>query len=176
MDGNENIPTDLPLRAQDTAAFNSVYVQHVRALSKSGLALSGINSGELDNEDDGFLTAFDVAGMNLSGTDLVVLSACDTGLGNIQAGEGVLGLRRSFQIAGAQNVLMSLWRLSDKEATRQMRLFYKAYMAGKSPVVALRDTQRQRISWLRNVLGHAPPALWGALTIQGTKEAGGGRQ
>ena len=90
-----------------------------------------------------------------------------TGLGDVLVGEGVLGLRRSFQIAGARYVLMSLWRLSDREAVRQMRIFYTAYAAGKNPVLALRDKQLERISRLRQVLGQAPPALWGALTIQG---------
>ncbi len=113
------------------------------------------------------LTAFDVAGLDLSGTELVVLSACDTGLGNVVVGEGVLGLRRAFRIAGAQYVLMSLWQLSDREAVRQMRIFYKAYSAGENPVIALRDTQRVRITRLREVLGNAPPSMWGALTIQG---------
>jgi|GEM_PF-3931284 len=155
------------LNEEDSVARDTATVRHVQTLSRSGLALSGINRGGLGSDEDGLLTAFDVAGMNLLGTDLVVLSACDTGLGDVLVGEGVLGLRRSFQIAGARYVLMSLWRLSDREAVRQMRTFYTAYTAGKNPVLALRDTQLKRISRLRQVLGQAPPALWGALTIQG---------
>ena len=161
---------DIPaegLSNEDSAALGAAYAKHVQTLSRSGLALSGINTGGLEAGYEGLLTAFDVAGMDLSGTDLVVLSACDTGQGDLFAGEGVLGLRRSFQIAGAKYVLMSLWPLSDKEAGRQMRYFYKGYVAGKNPVLSLRDTQRKRISRLREVLGQAPPALWGAFTIQG---------
>ena len=164
------------LNEEDAVALESAYVQHVQALSLSGLAFSGINRGGMGKEDDGLLTAFDVAGMDLSGTELVVLSACDTGLGDVLTGEGVLGLRRAFRIAGAQYVLMSLWKLSDKEAVRQMQAFYKAYSAGENPVVALRDTQIARISKLRKVLGHAPPALWGAYTIQGMSPVGWGEE
>jgi len=159
--------TEQDLSEADSAALESAYVQHVQSLSLSGLAFSGFNHGGLGEGDDGLLTAFDVAGMDLTGTELVVLSACDTGLGNVVVGEGVLGLRRAFGIAGAQCVLMSLWQLSDREAVRQMRTFYKAYSTGENPVIALRDTQRARIARLREVLGYAPPSLWGALTIQG---------
>lgn len=155
------------LNREDAVALDAAYVHHVRSLSQSGLALSGLNSGGMAADDDGLLTAFDVASMELSGTDLVVLSGCDTGLGDAVAGEGVMGLRRAFRIAGARYVVMSLWRLSDKEALRQMRMFYKAYKGGQNPVLALRDMQRARISRLREVLGQAPPALWGALTVQG---------
>ena len=152
---------------EDSAALHSAYVRHVQSLSRSGLALSGFNSGGMQKDEDGLLSAFDVTGMNLSGTNLVVLSGCDTGLGDTFAGEGVMGLRRAFQIAGARYVVMSLWQLSDREAVRQMRTFYQAYIEGSNPVLALRDMQRSRISWLRNALGEAPPALWGAFTIQG---------
>ncbi len=160
-------PSTGSLNREDAVALDAAYVRHVRSLSRSGLAMSGINSGGMGADDDGLLTAFDVASMELSGTDLVVLSGCDTGLGDAFAGEGVLGLRRAFRIAGARYVVMSLWRLSDKETVRQMRTFYKAYNGGQDPVLALRDMQRARISRLREVLGQAPPALWGALMIQG---------
>ena len=86
----------------------------------SGLALAGANrrGAALPGEDDGILTAEEVATMDLSGVEWAVLSACDTGLGEIRAGEGVLGLRRAFQIAGAKTVIMSLWSVDD-QATRE---------------------------------------------------------
>jgi CHAT domain-containing protein len=99
----------------------------------SGLAFAGANRrAQLgDDEDDGILTAEEIAGMNLQGTEWAVLSACDTGLGTIRAGEGVFGLRRAFQIAGVRTVIMSLWSVED-EATRQwMRALYEARLIKK---------------------------------------------
>ena len=85
-------------------------------LLRSGLALAGANTwakgGSLPQEaEDGILTAEDVTGMDLSDTYLVVLSACDTGLGDILTSEGVFGLRRSFVLAGASTLIMSYWRV-----------------------------------------------------------------
>ena len=73
------------------------------------------------NEDDGVLTAEEVASLDLSGVEWAVLSACDTGLGEIKAGEGVFGPRRAFQIAGARTVIMSLWSVEDRAAMTWMR-------------------------------------------------------
>ena len=89
----------------------------------SGLALAGANRRQAAsaNEDDGILTAEEVAALNLEGVEWAVLSACETGLGAIRAGEGVFGLRRAFQIAGARTVIMSLWSVDD-EATRHWML------------------------------------------------------
>jgi CHAT domain-containing protein len=152
----------------DRLALDSAYVRYVRALSRSGIALSGVNTLARSDQSDGFLTAFDVIGMDLFGTDLVVLSACDTGRGVFVEGEGVTGLGRSFRIAGARHVIMSLWRLSDREAVHQMRAFYRRFEAGENPAVALREVQRERVRTLRDQLGHTPPpALWAALTCQG---------
>jgi CHAT domain-containing protein len=75
-------------------------------------------------EDDGILTAEEVASLNLEGTEWAVLSACDTGLGEFKAGEGVLGLRRAFQIAGARTVIMSLWSVDDQATRVWMRALY----------------------------------------------------
>src|SRR5262245_57374137 len=76
--------------------------------------------------DDGILTAEEVAGLNLQGTEWAVLSACDTGVGAITAGEGVFGLRRAFQIAGARTVIMSLWSVDDQATRAWMRALYRA--------------------------------------------------
>jgi len=165
----QDMPVKLEgLRAEDRLALDAAYVRHVRTLSRSGIALAGVNAGATVGETDGFLTAYDVIGMDLTGTDLVVLSACETGRGSLFAGEGVLGLGRSFRVAGARYVVVSLWLLSGAEATRQMRAFYKSYAAGTNPVVALRDVQRKQITRYREVYGGAPPpSFWGALTVQG---------
>ena len=92
----------------------------------SGLAFAGANrrAAAGHDEDDGILTAEEVASLNLQGTEWAVLSACDTGLGEIKAGEGVFGLRRAFQIAGARTVIMSLWSVDDQATRLWMRALY----------------------------------------------------
>ena len=77
------------------------------------------------DEDDGILTAEEVASLNLEGVEWAVLSACDTGVGEIKAGEGVFGLRRAFQVAGARTVVMSLWSVDDQATRAWMRALYE---------------------------------------------------
>ena len=99
-----------------------------RPLSLSGLALAGANrrARTRPDEDDGILTAEEVATLELDGVEWAVLSACDTDVGGIEAGEGVFGLRRAFQIAGAQTVILSLWSVDDRATVRWMRSLYDA--------------------------------------------------
>ena len=106
----------------------------------SGVALSGANTRVAAGQDDGILTAVEVTGLDLERTELVVLSACETGLGHTAGGEGVLGLQCAFQIAGAKNVVASLWKVDDQATAALMRLFYhKLWADKKSPTVALRE-------------------------------------
>jgi len=93
----------------------------------SGLALAGANRRQTagPNEEDGILTAEEVASLDLGGVEWAVLSACDTGVGQIKAGEGVFGLRRAFQVAGARSVIMSLWSVDDQAARAWMRALYE---------------------------------------------------
>jgi CHAT domain-containing protein/tetratricopeptide (TPR) repeat protein len=102
-------------------------------LRLSGLALAGANRRELagPNEDEGVLTAEEVASLNLDGVQWAVLSACDTGVGEIKAGEGVFGLRRAFQVAGARTVIMSLWSVDDEATRAWMRALYEARFGKK---------------------------------------------
>ena len=103
-------------------------------MHRSGLALAGaqttIDAWRRDEappvENDGILTAEDVSTLDLQGTWLVTLSACDTGSGEARAGEGVMGLRRGFIQAGAQNLLMTLWPISDEVTVQIMSDFYEA--------------------------------------------------
>jgi CHAT domain-containing protein/tetratricopeptide (TPR) repeat protein len=95
-------------------------------LMLSGLAFAGVNrrAHARADEDDGILTAEEVAGLDLEGVEWAVLSACDTGIGEIKTGEGVFGLRRSFQIAGVRTVILSLWAVEDRSAMHWMRALY----------------------------------------------------
>jgi CHAT domain-containing protein len=111
-------------------------------MHRSGLALAGANTtiadwkrGEAPSiEEDGILTAEDVSTLDLKGTWLVTLSACDTGSGEARAGEGVMGLRRGFIQAGAQNLLMTLWPTSDEITVQIMSDFYDtAHESGNAP-------------------------------------------
>src|SRR5262249_33954311 len=96
---------------------------------RSGLALAGANTflrgaSPPAEAEDGLLTAEDVAGLDLLDTELVVLSACDTGLGAVHLGEGVFGLRRAFVVAGAKTLVMSLWKVPDLATAFLMDRFY----------------------------------------------------
>ena len=105
-------------------------------LLRSGLILSGGNSAWLGKEvpegiEDGVLTALEISTMNLSGTDMVVMSACETGLGDITS-DGVFGLQRAFKMAGVQTLVMSLWKVDDNATSLMMQTFYEHLLSGMS--------------------------------------------
>ncbi|MDX2470585.1 MAG: CHAT domain-containing protein [SAR324 cluster bacterium] len=137
-------------------------------LLRAGLAFAGINSnapllGEIDSDNDGVLTAMEVLSLNLYGTEMVVLSACETGLGEIHAGEGVYGLRRAFQEAGVSNVVNSLWEVSDDATRDLMTGFYNRLLAGMDARDAMREAQLELLrseSW-----NH--PYFWSAFQMVG---------
>ena len=132
-------------------------------MHRSGLALAGAqrtleawSRGEVPpTENDGIVTAEEVGGLKLDGTWLVVLSACETGSGEARAGEGVMGLRRGFVQAGAQNLLMTLWPISDQTTVQIMLDFYDAAEKTKNAPQALSDVQRDWLVKLRKDRGLA---------------------
>jgi tetratricopeptide (TPR) repeat protein len=127
--------------------------------------LAGKAAADLDN---GVLTAMEESNMNLIGTELVVLSACNTGEGEVKNGEGVFGLRRALQEAGAQAVLMSLWSVPDKETLELMQQFYSRWLSGEEIHQALRDAQlAMRRSVKRAHGGRDLPYYWGAFVLVG---------
>ena len=119
-----------------------------KAMTRSGLLLSHCKP-TLDHKtigegiEDGILTAQEISKLDLRGLDLVVLSACQTGLGDIVSGEGVFGLQRGFKNAGARTVLMSLWKVSDSETQKLMSSFYNYYLKGMSKEQAFRLAQEE---------------------------------
>lgn len=131
----------------DSLLMQGDYIDPNQSISRrSGLFLSGCNSslnGAIHNNqiEDGILTSDEIAQMDLKGTDLVVLSACQTGLGEI-TGDGVFGLQRGFKKAGANTLLMSLWKVDDTATQLLMTQFYKNLLAGKSKFESLRDAQK----------------------------------
>jgi CHAT domain-containing protein/Tfp pilus assembly protein PilF len=139
---------------------------------RSGLFFAGANrtlTGKPtpDDIDDGILTAYEATGLNLQGTELVVLSACDTGRGEQQTGEGVFGLRRAFQEAGARSVLMSMWSVPDQETQELMTLFYSKWLAGKDKHDALREAQLELRETVKSRYGKDSPFYWGAFVLVG---------
>jgi len=137
-------------------------------LLRAGLAFAGINKnaqflGEIDTDNDGVLTAIEVLGLNLFGTRLVVLSACETGLGEVHVGEGVYGLRRAFQEAGARTVINSLWEVSDQGTQRLMTALYKNILSGMPVRKAFRKAQLG----MKNSIMWSHPYIWSAFFMVG---------
>ncbi|MBI5821355.1 MAG: CHAT domain-containing protein [Verrucomicrobia bacterium] len=147
-------------------------------MQRSGLAFAGAQltldawkKGQTPNtENDGILMGQEIGTMDLKETWLVVLSACDTGIGEARAGEGVLGLRRGFIQAGAQNLLMTLWPVSDKWTVDLMKAFYERALKDNNAPQALAEVQRQWLARLRQegVLTAARLAGPFILTFQGS--------
>ncbi|MBI5394864.1 MAG: CHAT domain-containing protein [Verrucomicrobia bacterium] len=140
-------------------------------MHRSGIALAGANdtiSGRREaGGNDGILTAEEVAGMDLWGTKMVVISACESGLGEAKGGEGVFGLRRAFTIAGAQSLVMSLWAVSD-DATRQlMESLYRHLPEERTPQRALLAAQREWIAKKRAAGLYPHPVHWASFVASG---------
>jgi len=147
---------------EDTATGGSDSVIAQNPLLRSGVALAGANLAGTA-QGDGILTALEAAGLNLRGTSLVTLSACDTGVGDVHNGEGVYGLRRAFMLAGAETLVMSLWPVSDTVARDTMVAYYAGLRAGAGRGDALRQA---KLSILRRpALGH--PYYWGGFIQSG---------
>jgi CHAT domain-containing protein/tetratricopeptide (TPR) repeat protein len=146
----------------------------------SGLALAGANVPATADGDDGILTALEVAALDLSDVEVAVLSACETGLGEVAAGEGVMGLQRAFQVAGARTTVTSLWKVPDVATQLLMQRFYEnLWDRGMGKLEALRQAQLwlMREGGQRGVMlpeesratesKHLPPYFWAAFVLSG---------
>ena len=139
-------------------------------LHRSGLALSGAQDSwcvndiqkylALDQSNDGILLSAEIAKMNLSGLELVVLSACETALGDIRP-EGVYGLQRAFKLAGVKSIIMSLWKVDDYATQKLMTAFYRNYLSGMSVREAFHASQKT----LRETSGCEEPYFWAAFIL-----------
>ena len=117
-----------------------------KAMLGSYLVLAGCGqskerTGQMVAREDGILTAYEIAQMDLGGTKLAVLSACNTAIGELRGNEGVIGLQRAFKLAGVRQMIVSLWKVPDKETTEIMRLFYRYWLSGKDSREALHAAQ-----------------------------------
>ncbi len=157
----QDILTDDPWRISDLRL--SKWAAHIKnPLLRSGLALAGANRNQ-SGDDDGLLTALEMAGMDLWGTKLVVLSACDTGVGEVKNGEGVQGMRRALVLAGSESQLMSLWSVLDNGTKDLMSKYYKALQQGEGRGEGLRQVQLEmlRSKYRRH------PFYWAAFILSG---------
>lgn len=145
---------------------NSIITKEDRTMTRSGLAFSGANSVLKGYEipigvEDGILTAAEASMLDLSGCDLLVLSACQTALGDIIKGEGVYGLQRGFKKAGVNTILMSLWKVNDRATSILMTEFYKNYLHGESKINSLRKAQE----YMRSLPDYKDPQYWAGFIL-----------
>jgi CHAT domain-containing protein len=138
-------------------------------LLRSGLLFAGASAAATDASrpthappDSAVATALELASLNLWGTQLAVLSACDTGRGDVRLGQGVYGLRRAFVVAGAETVVMSLWKANDETTRQLMEAYYRNLLAGQGRSTALRNAMR----WLRTQKSH--PHYWAPFIAVGS--------
>jgi len=135
-------------------------------LVRCGIALAGANHAlQITNAiaEDGLLTGLEASLLNLQGTELVILSACDSGAGEVKIGEGVMSLRRAFRIAGAESVLASHWPVSDKATSQLMTEFMRRWRAGEPRAQAWREAQLE----LLRSKDFSNPYFWAAFTLTG---------
>lgn len=130
----------------------------IDSLDQAGLALAGANQGP-----QGILTAREIAALDLWGTQLVVLSACETGVGAVPSGEGVYGLRRALVLAGAKSQVVTLWSVSDSTTRELMRDFYGELARGTGRAEALRQAKLR----LMREPGRSHPYYWAAFIPAG---------
>ncbi len=134
----------------------------------SGLVCAGADLPPEPGRDDGLLTAEELSWLDLSSVDLVVLSACETGLGRMQKAEGVLGLRSTLRQAGVRTVVSSLWSVEDRATSQLMQDFYRhLWLEGRPKIDALRMAELEQLERNRRRHGQALPATWGAFVLDG---------
>lgn len=158
-------PDPAKSKNQNLSSEGAVFKLSDHPMIRSGLILAGANHAwktgrALGNREDGILTAYEISQLNLSNTELVVLSACETGLGQIEGNEGVYGLQRAFKIAGAKTLVMSLWQVPDYQTQELMTEFYKKFLNEKLParqaLRAAQDEMRRR---------HYEPYYWAGFVV-----------
>src|SRR5262245_48980639 len=146
-----------------------------------GRGLAGANRPPEPGQDDGILTAMEVAELDLRHVELAVLSACETGLGEVAGGEGVLGLQRAFQVAGARSTVTSLWQVPDRATRELMERFYAGLWDRKQPLGKLEALRQAQLWLLREGPARgltldapkgsgprrAPPFYWAAFVLAG---------
>jgi CHAT domain-containing protein len=173
LDQCESTPSSRTAVAASTSGSHSAgsHQPPDSPLLLSGLAFAGANrrqeAGMDSDVEDGILTSEEIASLSLPGVEWLVLSGCDTGAGRVLTGEGVLGLRRAFQVAGARTLIMSLWRVEDASATEWMRRLYEARGKGQSTAEAMRQASLGVLQARRAKGKSTHPYFWGPFIAAG---------
>ena len=159
---NETRGVTIKLNEDFSATNETVNIEN--PMLRSGIVFSGVNASLKAGRDEGMMSAEKILGLNLKGTDLVVLSACETGVGDVKNGEGVFGLKRAFILSGAKTLVMSLWSVPSAETTEMMTDFYMFMANGRSKAEALRQAKLNMMVKKQN------PFYWGAFVMTGKPE------
>jgi CHAT domain-containing protein len=141
---------DMEEKKKGLGEENKTYRDSDNPMARCGLLFAGANHSWTGNSknvltqtgEDGILTALEVSNLPLKNTKLVVLSACETGLGKIQGTEGVFGLKRGFKLAGVEQIIVSLWSVPDKETMELMELFYNDLVKTENAVLSFEKAQK----------------------------------
>ena len=159
-------PNTIQIPGRQSLSGGKAFMLSDDPLMRSGLMLAGANnvwSGKpLKGIQDGILTGYEISNLYLPNTKLVVLSACETGLGNIEGSEGVNGLQRAFKLAGAKNLLMSLWRVPDNTTAEFMQIFYEKLFSKKTISQAFGEAQ----TFMKNKYRNEPHKWAGLILVQ----------
>jgi CHAT domain-containing protein/tetratricopeptide (TPR) repeat protein len=161
----------------DTRGFGGVVIDdadvpagpHANPLELSGLAFAGANrirTAQADDED-GILTAEEIAAMNLTGTEWAVLSACETGVGAVQDVEGIVGMRRAFQVSGVRTLIMSLWPVDDRATRRWMEELYRSRLGNRGSTLEAVHEATLAVLSAQRAAGTEHPFFWGAFVAAG---------
>ena len=142
-------------------ASNNPLLRSGLILAGAGKTITGSGGVDITNNDNGVLTAYEAMNLNLEGTSLVILSACETGLGDVKSGEGVYGLQRAFQVAGADALIMSLWKVDDAATQLLMTNFYTNWIKLGNKQKAFKQAQLQLMTKYKE------PYYWGAFVMMG---------
>jgi CHAT domain-containing protein len=142
-------------------ASNNPLLRSGIMLANAGKTVSGIASPSLESNDNGILTAYEAMNLNLEGTELIILSACETALGDVKNGEGVYGLQRAFLVAGADALIMSLWKVDDTATQALMTNFYNNWIKTRDKQKAFKQAQIQLMTKYKE------PYYWGAFVMMG---------
>jgi CHAT domain-containing protein len=155
---------------EDEESMSLLPMDQQSPLLLSGLALAGANvRGKAPSGDnDGILTAEEIASLDLSGVEWAVLSACQTGLGEVRAGEGVFGLRRAFEVAGARTMIMTLWSVDDRASALWMESLFDRRLRGRrSTMDAVHEATLEVLKEQRDQGKHTHPYFWGPFVAVG---------